>query len=1155
MRSSQRWTWLTVAVLAGAGAALTLITWLSAPAPAARAATRLVTSAADSGPGTLRQALLDAGPGDLITFSPAAFPPGAPAVIPLLSPLPAITQNALTLDASNAGVILEGGAAPAGTTGLVIQADGVTVQGLTIHGFASDGLRVDAGASGNLIGGDRTVGAGPHGQGNRLAGNGGNGVQIRGAGADNNFLRGNFIGVDAAGLAPDGNTLSGVVIWQGAGGNTLGGLSAGHRNLISGNRQNGVYLNAANGTQVVGNYIGPNAAGTGIIGQLQNGVVVNGGARFTVIGDGTPAGRNVISGNALNGLLIADAATADTTVQGNYLGANAAGTAALPNGQHGVEIRAGAHDNLIGGSRLAGQGNLLSGNANHGLVISYEAHHNTVQGNLVGPDATGSYSLGYQPYGGIDLTEGASANQIGGLGAGQGNLISGNQTDGIALYSTLITATDSNQLLGNLIGLNLAGAAALPNGGDGIFNVAGAARTLIMSNTVAYNTGAGLFISDCTGNSAAQNAFYANGGAAVRTSCVLTPQMTAVNTTTVTGLAAANARVQLYADDADEAARYAGAVFADAGGAFTFTAPAGLPGPNLTALYTDTFGNTSPAAPAVHTAWTFLLYLNGDNDLEEALRDTLAHLAAAGPSPRANVLALIDGYTDSAVYSGTQLFDLSAGTLAPLTLSMGASGALPGELNLGAGQTLADFVNWGRAAYPARYTLLSIVDHGGGWAPAEGEAITNTLGHRIKWMAGASGLSWDFTSGYDHMTIGELQQALADATGAGAQPVDVLFLDVCLMGLAEVAYQVKDYADYFVASQNLGWAPVGPENRYVRVVQGLPPAAAPRDLAGLLVSAYAAATPPSEHPFTIAAVDLAQMPALAGAVGQLTAALSPTLSGPGPAQALRALYAQAQKIDYDGDLVIEPESDGFVDLSDFAARLAAEAGQPLAVRTAADAVVSAVTAAVVAEQHRSGAPWARPATPWSLDGAHGLSIFLPLGEDLEFNLAFTETVPLTPGEVVTRALRLRDTYTPQQLSFVAATHWGGLIQQYYTAVDVLTSTHSSLVTGLQAPDITAPETTLTVTLTAGPALALTWALSDTQSGPAGAALWRQAGADTWVEQAALQPGAAGQFVLPLGGLCGPVAVRGQDTAGNLEAAGGTANTYQALCLYLPVIRR
>ncbi|MBP7691077.1 MAG: hypothetical protein KA764_04140, partial [Anaerolineales bacterium] len=119
MRSSQRWTWLTVAVLAGAGAALTLITWLSAPAPAARAATRTVTSAADSGPGTLRQALLDAGPGDLITFSPAAFPPGTPAVIPLLSPLPAITQNALTLDASNAGVILEGGAAPAGTTGLV----------------------------------------------------------------------------------------------------------------------------------------------------------------------------------------------------------------------------------------------------------------------------------------------------------------------------------------------------------------------------------------------------------------------------------------------------------------------------------------------------------------------------------------------------------------------------------------------------------------------------------------------------------------------------------------------------------------------------------------------------------------------------------------------------------------------------------------------------------------------------------------------------------------------------------------------------------------------------------------------------------------------------------------------------------------------------
>lgn len=1158
---------MAIAWAAGAGVSLclALLAGLGWTVRAVWAATRVITSAADGGPGTLRQALLDAGPGDTLTFDAGAFPPGAPAVIRPTSPLPAITQDNLTIDASNAGVILDGGLVPSGTVGLSLQADGVTVRGLTVRGFPSDGLVVGPGAAGNVIGGDRAVGAGPNGQGNRFSGNGGNGLMLRGAGTSGNLIRGNFIGVDATGMNPDPNTLSGLVIWQGASDNIVGG-AAGARNVISGNRQNGLYINGA-GTdrnRLLGNFVGPNATGFGVVGQLENGVVINGGASQTVVGDGTAAGRNVISGNALVGVLIADPTTVSNTVQGNYHGANLNGTGALPNGLHGVEIRNGAHHNLIGGNRLLGLGNLLSGNANHGLVVDYEAHHNQVLGNLIGPDASGSYSLGNQPFGGIDVAEGAQFNQIGGLGPGEGNLISGNGMDGIALYSNLVTPTADNQLLGNLIGLDLAGAAALPNGGDGVFNVSGAARTLILSNTVAYNAGAGVFISDCTGNTAAQNAIFANGGPALRGSCLAAPQVTVVSTATLTGTAIAGARVHLYADDEDEAARYLGAVLADAAGAFTYTAAGGLPGPNLTALYTDTFGNTSVLAPAVHTAWTLLLYLNGDNDLEDAFRDTLAHLAAAGPSPRANVLALMDGYTTSAVYSGTQLFDLSAGTLQPLTLTLGSSGAVPGELNLGAGGTLADFVAWGRARYPSRYTLLSVVDHGGGWAPNPGDTLTHTLSNRIKWMAGQSGLSWDFTSDFDHMTIGEVQQALSITTGAGAQPVDVVFFDVCLMGMAEVAYQIRDYADYFVSSQNLGWAPVGPQNRYVRLVHGLPPAATPRDLAGLLVSAYAAATPPSEHPFTVSAVDLGQMPALAGAVAQLGAALSQTLTGTVEAQALLSVYSATQKIDYDGDLVLEPATDGFVDLYDFAARLAAGSGAP-AVRAAAAAVTTAVSSAVVAEAHRSGAPWARPAITWTLDDAHGLSIFLPFGEDLEFPLTVTVSAPGVGGLASAGSLRLRETYIPEQLDFVAATGWNTLIDRYYTAVatPVITGTPDGPVKGLQSPDVTAPTTAVTVTTQLpGRVYTFTWATRDDQSGLAVVSLWRRVRGETWeaVGPAEALPGApgqaAGQFVYATHGRCEALAVLGQDAAGNLEAARPGDNVFAPLCLiFLPTLGR
>src|SRR3990170_2541731 len=78
----------------------------STPTPQGR--TLIVTSSADSGPGTLRQALQDAQNGDTITFDPATFPPDTPVTISLSSGLPEITQGNLTIDASNAGVVLDG---------------------------------------------------------------------------------------------------------------------------------------------------------------------------------------------------------------------------------------------------------------------------------------------------------------------------------------------------------------------------------------------------------------------------------------------------------------------------------------------------------------------------------------------------------------------------------------------------------------------------------------------------------------------------------------------------------------------------------------------------------------------------------------------------------------------------------------------------------------------------------------------------------------------------------------------------------------------------------------------------------------------------------------------------------------------------------------
>lgn len=1312
------------------------------------AANRVVNSAADSGASTLRQALLDAQPGDIITFNPSVFPPGAPASISMQSELPPLTRNDVKIDASNAGVILDGALAPAGTNGLIVQANNCVIQGLTIQHFSGNGISIQPGAASNTIGGNRGIGSGPNGQGNRVAANYATGIEIHNA--VGNVVRGNYIGLDPSGQYAMGNTFSGVALWDGARTNIIGGTTSGDRNVISGNGHNGVWIGGpgadqnivignylgtradgmsavpnhqsgvsipagarnnriggtdigegnlisgntdygiyiadpgTNGNQILGNFIGTNKLGTAIIGQGHDGVLITSGASQNAIGNGSAAGRNIISSNTYDGVHIEGSGTATNTVQGNYIGANLDGTTALPNGVHGVELSQGTHDNIVGGNRLLGQGNLLSGNQNHGLEITTDAHHNTASGNLIGPDATGSYSLGYQPYGGSDIADGAHDNVIGGLASGAGNLISGNGMDGIALFDNTTNGTNDNQILGNVIGLTLDGAAALPNGGPGIFNVLGALRTRIEGNTISGNRGNGvqlsgstavsatvvgnqlgtnptdtiaipnggygLFISEgshghlvenntvsgnalggimlknnggaaphnndlrnnrigtnlgglslgnggpgvsfsemtsgnivgpgntiafnmgvgvkvefCNGNTVTQNSIYSNTLAAIDSNCLSAPVITGVSlgaNETVNGTTAANARVELFVDDVDEGRQYVGDATADAGGVFTLTQPGGFPGPNVTATSTDGNGNTSAFSKPVHLLWTLLIYLNGDNDLDEALRDTLDNVIAAGPSLRANVLVLRDGPTTTLPYSNTILYDITRGQATSITTTLGATQTVPGELDMGDGQTLVDFVTWGRAHFPARHTMLSIVDHGGGWAPgAEAPSNGTALYRHHFWLAGGSGLSWDFTNGYDYLNSPELKQAFASISNNGAAPIDVVFYDVCLMGMTEVAYQIKDYASFFVSSQNIGWAPVGADGRYVRLVQGIGSTTTPQQLAQSIVNAYADSMPPNEHPFTVSAVDLRQLPTVTLAINQLGLAISQTLTDAGHTEILHDVYTRTQKIDYDGDFEIEPATDGFVDLYDFAVRAAQHYTEPV-ILSSAQAVTTALSNAIVAERHNSGSPWMALDRFWDLDNVHGLSIFLPLGEDLELRFVVTETSPITPGLIISRNLRLREMYSSDQLQFVGDTSWKNLIDAYYAAAasTVPTSTTTGPVNGLQEPDVIPPQSMVTLQgqFTAGQIITLTWIATDTQTGVMNASLWHQLPSGSW-SNVSTQTGSAGSFSFTLPFTCiNKLAVRAVDRAGNVEPIGQGANTVSidtAYCARLPVLFR
>jgi CSLREA domain-containing protein len=315
-----------------------------------------------------------------------------------------------------------------------------------------------------VSGPDNVIGGPTVADRNLISGNRDGGVLVV-ATASGTAIKGNYIGVNGAGIAaiPNGtqNFLGGVFV-NGAPNVTVGGPAAGEGNVISGNLGSGIELTGAgaSGTNILGNTIGTNSTGTTAISNTEFGVWVTGGADQVRIGQ--PGAGNLISGNSLHGVLIDNGST-DVTIEANLIGTNAAGTAAIPNGQEGVYLFNADH-NTIGGIG-PGAGNVISGNTGRGVRIEgMQATGNTVLGNLIGTNAAGTATLGNGNHG-IHLFDGAHDNVIGGASPTFRNIISGNAMRGVYLFGN---TTSGNTISGNYIGTDATGAVDLGNGDGGV---------------------------------------------------------------------------------------------------------------------------------------------------------------------------------------------------------------------------------------------------------------------------------------------------------------------------------------------------------------------------------------------------------------------------------------------------------------------------------------------------------------------------------------------------------------------------------------------------------------------------------------------------------------------------------------------------------------
>jgi len=251
-----------------------------------------------------------------------------------------------------------------------------------------------------------------------------------------------LIELDGLALGTGNGNANGLVIK--AGGTTVRGLAIGNfRNGF------GISLNSCDNNLIQANYLGVAADGTTARPNTRGIALTN--SSNNVIGGTTAATRNVISGNLGNGV---DITGNGNIIQGNFIGTNAAGTAALLQ-PGGVTIsNSTSINNLIGGT-VAGAGNLISGNQ---FGIQTSANATTIQGNLIGTDVTGTNKIPNVSAIGVF----GQNILVGGLIPGARNVISGNSGDGVFIRGA------GSKLQGNYIGTDITGTLALGNNGSGV---------------------------------------------------------------------------------------------------------------------------------------------------------------------------------------------------------------------------------------------------------------------------------------------------------------------------------------------------------------------------------------------------------------------------------------------------------------------------------------------------------------------------------------------------------------------------------------------------------------------------------------------------------------------------------------------------------------
>jgi hypothetical protein len=410
-------------------------------------------------------------------------------------------------------------------------------------------------------------------------------------------------------------------------------------------------------------------------------------------------------------------------------------------------------------------------------------------------------------------------------------------------------------------------------------------------------------------------------------------------------------------------------------------------------------------------SWTVLVWMAGDNNLENFALKDLAELKRVGSNDAVAIAVQLDRMEDNrtrryVVRKGGKAEDDQVKDL--------------GATNTGDPAVATEFFSWGIEKFPSERVLAVMWNHGSGLdetdmyarrrssrkagsgkatagasrgasaAPVSRRRVKDVTAKRFRRALFSTtvdaalhdrGIAYDDTAA-DFLDNAELKKVLDDVKSRTGKRIDLLGFDACLMNMIEVAFQCRDVADCIVGSQELepgnGWP-------YDKVLADLVanPAMGAADLGKAVVKRYLESY--DDDTITQSVLDMSRSQAAAKAVDVLAGELLDAIEDGGEYKGFKQATNNAQHFD----------TPGFLDLVDLCDQISARTGRQ-AVKDAAAAVVTAVSGptGLVAGEGHEGSPVKR---------AHGVSIYVPMGST---------------------------TVAYDRLAFAKSTRWGKLLKAY-----------------------------------------------------------------------------------------------------------------------------